>query len=130
MTATDTQGRNWSYLANDANFVRVRTMQLNNLIVPLVGDFAGAKTLKTVGQYLKRNGLVVTAFYVSNVEQYLKHDQTASFRSNVAALPVTTSSTLIRFTPPESTVLEPIQLFANPSLFHLLVGSQDLNGVH
>lgn len=120
MTATDGPGRNWSYLANDANFERVRRMQLNNLIVPLTGDFAGDKTLKSVGQYLKKNGLVVTAFYVSNVEQYLNPMQMASFRTNVASLPSTSSSTIIRFTPPESTVLDPIQRFVNPSLFHLL----------
>jgi hypothetical protein len=120
MTTSDGQGKNWSYLANDANFARVRNMQLNNLIVPLVGDFAGPKTLRAVGQYLKRNGLVATTFYVSNVEQYLTKEQTASFRSNVAALPIAMSSMLIRFTPPESTTLEPIRDFANPSLFHLL----------
>jgi hypothetical protein len=120
MTATDAQGRNWSYLANDENFARIRNMQLNNLIVPLVGDFAGSKALRTVGQYLKKNGLVVTAFYVSNVEQYLHQDQTASFRSNVAALPAAPSSTIIRFIPPESTTLDPIRNFVNPSLFHLL----------
>jgi hypothetical protein len=120
MTATDTQGRNWSYLANDENFARIRSMQLNNLIVPLVGDFGGQKTLKTVGQYLKRNGLSVTAFYVSNVEQYLNPDQTASFRSNVASLPAAPSSRIIRFTPPESTTLDPIRNFVNPSLLHLL----------
>jgi hypothetical protein len=95
-------------------------MQLNNLIVPLVGDFAGPKTLRAVGQYLKRNGLVATTFYVSNVEQYLNKEQAASFRSNVATLPIAMSTMLIRFTPPESTTLEPIRDFANPSLFHLL----------
>jgi hypothetical protein len=125
MTATDVEGKNWSYLANDENFARVRSMQMNNLIVPLVGDFGGPKTLKTVGQYLKRSGLVVTAFYVSNVEQYLNKDETASFRSNVAALPSAASSTLIRFIPPESTALVPMWNL-NPSLFHLL-GSRPLS---
>lgn len=120
MTATDPQGRNWSYLANDGNFSRIRNMHLNNLIVPLVGDFAGPKALRTVGQYLKRNGLVVTAFYVSNVEQYLNQEQTASFRSNVAALPAAASSTIIRFTPPESTTLDPLRNLVNLNLFHLL----------
>ena len=125
MTATDALGKNWSYLANDENFARVRSMQMNNLIVPLVGDFGGPKTLKTVGQYLKRSGLVVTAFYVSNVEQYLNKDETASFRSNVAALPSAASSTLIRFIPPESTTLVPMWNL-NPNLFHLL-GSRPLS---
>lgn len=120
MTATDGPGRNWSYLANDENFERIQNMQLNNLIVPVVGDFAGQTALRNVGQHLKRNGMVVTAFYISNVEQYLNVPQEASFRSNVATFPITPSSTIIRFTPPESTTLEPIRHFVNPSMFHLL----------
>src|SRR5262249_29238245 len=107
MTATDARGQNWSYLANELNFQLIRTMQLKNLIVPLTGDFSGGKTLRSLGWMLKRRGAAVRAFYVSNVEQYLNPGQTALFRSNVSMLPATQSSTLIRFIPPETTVLEP-----------------------
>jgi hypothetical protein len=106
MTATDTRGRNWSYLANAENFERIRNMELNNLIVPLVGNFAGKKALRLVGQYLKSQDLSVSAFYVSNVEQYLNEAQKIAFRLNVAQLPAKNSSRLIRFTPPESTRTE------------------------
>ena len=40
-------------------------------IVPIVGDFAGPKALRAVGEYLEAHGATVTAFYSSNVEQYL-----------------------------------------------------------
>jgi hypothetical protein len=121
MTATDARGQNWSYLASENNFNRVREMQLKNLIVPLTGDFAGPKTLRAIGTYLKHYKATVAAFYVSNVEQYLDKKSMA-FRDNVAALPVTPASTLIRFVPPESTVLEPIRVFLakRGALFHLL----------
>jgi hypothetical protein len=121
MTATDARGQNWSYLTSEENFNRVREMHLKNLIVPLTGDFAGPKTLRAIGAYLKHYKATVTAFYVSNVEQYLDKKSTA-FRDNVATLPSTPGSTLIRFTPPESTLLEPIRVFLakRGSLFHLL----------
>jgi hypothetical protein len=122
MTATDTRGRNWSYLANAENFERIRNMELNNLIVPLVGNFAGKKTLRLVGKYLKSQDLSVSTFYVSNVEQYLNEAQKIAFRLNVAQLPARNSSRLIRFTPPESTTLIPFSLLLTEprSLFHLL----------
>lgn len=97
MTATDLDGRNWSYLAAEDNFRYVKEMQRKNLIVPLVGDFAGPKVMRSVGEYLKSKGALVTAFYVSNVERYLAGPQWQAFYSNVAALPVDASSVFIRF---------------------------------
>ena len=122
MTATDTMGRSWSYLATAENFERIRQMESNNLIVPLVGNFAGKKALRSVGQYLKQHDLTLSAFYVSNVEQYLNEAQKIAFRLNVAQLPANNSSRLIRFTPPESTTSSPLSLLLMEprSLFHLL----------
>jgi hypothetical protein len=122
MTATDTRGRSWSYLANAENFDRIRKMESNNVIVPLVGNFAGKKALRSVGQYLKLHDLTVSAFYVSNVEQYLNEAQKIAFRLNVAKLPASNSSRIIRFVPPESTTLIPLSLLLQEprSLFHLL----------
>jgi len=40
MTATDGQGKNWSFLASEENYERVRAMQQKNLIVPVVGSQA------------------------------------------------------------------------------------------
>src|SRR5262249_41125777 len=48
MTATDSDGMNRSYLSNEENFRIVRNLERDNLIVPLVGDFAGPKTLRSV----------------------------------------------------------------------------------
>ncbi len=46
MTATDESGRNWAYLASEEQFEAIRQLERNNLIVPLVGNFAGSKTIR------------------------------------------------------------------------------------
>ena len=98
MLESDGQGKNRSYLANETNFRALKELQTNNLLVPLVGNFSGEKTLRTVGKYLKDRGATVTAFYTSNVEQYLfqQGDDWQRFYTNVAALPLDSSSTFIR----------------------------------
>ena len=98
MTATDKAGHNWSYLATEANYRTMREMELKNLIIPLVGDFAGPKAIRAVAEYLADHDVKVTAFYLSNVEQYLFQDSThwRRFYRNVSALPLDSSSTFIR----------------------------------
>ena len=97
MTATDPGGKNWSYLVSEDSYQFVRDMQRKNLVVPVVGDFAGTKALRAVGQYLKEHETTVSAFYVSNVEQYLTPPtKFQSFYANVATLPLNPSSTFIR----------------------------------
>lgn len=91
--------RNWSFLANEDQFHAVQRLQKSNLIVPLVGDFAGPKALRSVAEYLKAHNAFVGAFYTSNVEQYLFQDDDnwKRFYANVAALPVDASSMFIRY---------------------------------
>ena len=100
MTATDGWGKNWGYLATEAHFETIRDMERNNLIVPLVGDFAGDKTIRTVGKYVKEHQAIVTTFYLSNVEQYLfqQDDDWSRFYGNAATLPTDPTSMFIRST--------------------------------
>jgi hypothetical protein len=94
---TDWDGVERSYLATDAAFQYVKSLEERNLIVPVVGNFAGPKALKAVGAYVRQHGATVSAFYVSNVEQYLFQDGIFdAFARNVAALPVDGSSVFIR----------------------------------
>jgi hypothetical protein len=97
MTATDAQGRNWSYLASNENYNRLRAMHEKNLIVPLVGDFTGPKTVRMTGQYLREHGAIVNVFYVSNVEDYIQASW-SGYARNIASLPVDRSSLFIRWT--------------------------------
>jgi hypothetical protein len=94
----DATGRQRSYLATEENFRALKDLEEKNLIVPIVGDFAGGKALRAVGRYLRDHGATVSAFYTSNVEMYLFEDPFAwkRFYANLAALPTDESSTLIR----------------------------------
>jgi len=97
MTTTDPSGKNSSFLANEDSYQYVREMQRKNLIVPLVGDFAGPAVIRNIGRYLKERSATVSVFYISNVETYLDESQKQAFYKNVAALPVDSSSMFIRF---------------------------------
>jgi len=97
MMQTDFNGRSRSYLASEEGFAFLKGFEERNLLVPIVGNFAGPKALRAIGRYLRDHGATVSAFYVSNVEQYLFQDAIfADFYRNVATLPVTERSTFIR----------------------------------
>lgn len=99
MVATDRHGELRSYLATEASFALLKQLETQNRIVPLIGNFVGPKTLRAVGDYVRGKGARVSAFYVSNVEEYLRQDGTWSrFCANVATLPLEESSTFIRAT--------------------------------
>jgi len=97
MTATDENRVERSYLASEETFRVMKDLETRNLLVPLVGNFAGPKAIRAVGQYLKDKGTTVSAFYLSNVEMYLMQDGLmGSFCRNVATLPLDETSTFIR----------------------------------
>jgi hypothetical protein len=97
MLATDAQGVLRHYLQTEENFRFLKRLSERNLIVPVVGDFAGPKALRAVGRYVREHGASVMAFYLSNVEQYLQRNGSwMQFCANVATLPLTSESTFIR----------------------------------
>lgn len=97
-TATDGDGQQRSYLASEANYRWLRDFEMRNLLVPVVGDFAGPHAIRSVAEYLKNRGAKVSAFYTSNVEQYLfqQGDEWARYYKNVETLPLDSTSTFIR----------------------------------
>jgi hypothetical protein len=95
MLATDGNGENRGFLSTEERFAYVRDFESRNLVVPVVGDFAGPKAIRGVGEYVKQHGGVVTAFYLSNVEQYLQGDLWTRFCASVATLPLDDTSTYI-----------------------------------
>jgi hypothetical protein len=97
MSATDGSGRAWSYLASEDSYKFLKDLESRNLVVPIVGNFAGPKAIRAVGSYLKQKETIVSAFYTSNVEQYLRQDRLwGVFCANVATLPLDAASTFIR----------------------------------
>ena len=90
-------GENQSYMASEENFRTVKKLELENRIVPLVGDFAGDKALRSVARYLNDHGAAVSVFYTSNVEFYLfQTEDWKKFFNNVAELPMNPDSVFIR----------------------------------
>ena len=109
MTDTDADKKAWSFLASEDNYRVVRQLEMKNLIIPIVGDFAGPKAIRKVAEYIQQHNAVVSAFYTSNVEAYLGGtagavsrsvggpEKIRAFYENVAALPMDSSSLFIRF---------------------------------
>lgn len=110
-TTTDYTGENRSYLGSDANFQAMKAFESKNLLVPVVGDFAGSKALRAIGTYLSDHHAVVNVFYTSNVEQYLFQNGVSSqYYANVATLPLDENSAFIRSAGGRD-VFDPIQPF-------------------
>ena len=76
----------------------LKDLEERNLIVPVVGNFGGPKALRAVGQVHPDHGATVSAFYLSNVEQYLNQDGIwgAVLRQRRDRCRSTTTSTFIR----------------------------------
>jgi hypothetical protein len=93
----DLNGKPANFLATEEDYRFVRGLQLRNLIIPVVGDFAGPKALASVGEYLRKNRYTVSAFYTSNVERFLfQNDVFQAFAGNVRKLPIAADSVFIR----------------------------------
>jgi hypothetical protein len=102
MMQTDPNGLGLSFLATEESFKFLKDLESRNLVVPVVGDFGGPKALRAVGAYLKDHHALVSAFYLSNVEGYLRQDNKLnSFCANVASMPLDETSVYIR---PSATV--------------------------
>ena len=115
-SATNADSVQMAFLANETNYQAVRTMQLRNLIVPVVGDFGGPSAIRSVGEWLRDREMTVTAFYVSNVEQYLFRETGAweRFYGNVSSLPLDSTSHFIRSVP-RTSGFGPMMSFGAPS---------------
>jgi hypothetical protein len=97
MIAADAAGLSRSFLASEDTFNVLKDLHQRNLIVPVVGNFAGPKALRAVGRYVREHGATIAAMYLSNVEQYLVQDGIwNAFCGNVASMPLDDKSTFIR----------------------------------
>jgi hypothetical protein len=97
MVASDPSGQVRSYLATEESFTFLKHFETKNLLVPVIGNVAGARTIRAVGTYLSDRSATVSAFYVSNVEEYLRRDGLwQTFCTNVATLPSDDTTLFIR----------------------------------
>jgi hypothetical protein len=98
IAAVDRGGRQIGYLADENAFQLVRAMERDGRIVPVIGDVAGNKAVRAIGAYSTEHHLNVSAFYLSNVEQYLieRNEGFDRYAANVKALPHDSTSVIVR----------------------------------
>jgi hypothetical protein len=94
----DLTGKQGSYLASEADFRFLKGLQERHLVIPVVGDLAGDHALVAIARLLTERGEKVSAFYTSNVEQYLMRDGVSfdRFAANLRRLPRDGRSVIIR----------------------------------
>ena len=97
MISDDGRGQHRSYLATEENFAVLKDLQTRNLVVPVVGDFGGDRAIRSIARYLKSIDASVSAFYLSNVEQFLMQDgKWDKFCASASTLPLDETSVFIR----------------------------------
>lgn len=98
VTTTDVTGTARGFLGSEGAYARVARLQRENRIVPVVGDFAGNHALLGIAGEIRKRGLTTSAFYVSNVEQYLLGNPHTWLRwlRNLRELPANGQTLLIR----------------------------------
>ena len=108
-SAVDDAGVPRSFLGSEEQYQFVKSLQSRNLIVPIQADFGGPKALRAVGDFLRARSLTVSAFYISNVEQYLFNPRMPrapggqeinggwkAFYDNLATLPADDATIVLR----------------------------------
>jgi hypothetical protein len=97
LLSTDLTGQPGNYLAREEDYQFLRSLQLANRVIPVVGDLAGDHALQAIGDEVRSMGAVVSALYTSNVEFYLFENRAfGTFARNVIMLPRNSNSVVIR----------------------------------
>ena len=99
MSMRDGDGKQRSYLATEESFRFLKDLQTQNLRRARRRQLRRSNGASGDRQVLAEPGATVSAFYVSNVEQYLRQDGLwSAFCQNVKALPLDARSTFMRST--------------------------------
>jgi hypothetical protein len=94
---TDAHGRQRNYLASEDAFQFLKSLHARDLIVPVVGDLSGPSALIAVGRLIRERGERLSAFYASNVEDYLfRYGRYQRFVQNLGGIPHDDRSVVIR----------------------------------
>jgi hypothetical protein len=97
LRGSDESGRQGNYLASEDAFQFVKALEARDLIIPVVGDLAGASAVAAIGRELDARHERLSAFYVSNVEFYLfGNGSFPRFAANLGRLPHLNKGVIIR----------------------------------
>jgi hypothetical protein len=93
----DLTGKQSTYLASEDDFQFLKSLQARNLVIPVVGNLAGAHALREIGKVMTERGDKLSTLYVSNVEFYLMREATFdAFAATVRTLPHDSKSVIVR----------------------------------
>jgi hypothetical protein len=93
----DLTGQMQNYLAAEDDFLFIKRLEDQDLVVPVIGDLSGGQAVKAIGKYITEIKEKVSTLYVSNVEFYLSRQGTFDrFVDNLRSLPIDNKSMLIR----------------------------------
>jgi hypothetical protein len=97
LLAEDGAGRQRNYLASEAAFRFVKTLQARDLVIPVVGDLSGSRAVVGIARWLREHDERLSIFYASNVEFYLFRDGSfPRFVDNLSRLPRAERAVLVR----------------------------------
>ncbi len=85
------------YLTEPEQYQRLATLARTGRIIARRGDFTAEGFVAELGETLRRHRARIGALYLSNIEQYFMYS--ATFRSNIAALPLDDASAVLRTLP-------------------------------
>ncbi len=93
----DLAGKQASYLVREDDWRFVKSLEVADRIIPVIGNLAGSIALNAIGRDLERRGEKISAVYTSNVEQYIWRDGSfPRFAESLASLPRDRRSVIIR----------------------------------
>ena len=97
LLARDIDGSEAGYLARESDYQFVKDLEARDRVIPVTGNLGGTHALSAVGEWARAHGLVISALYTSNAEDYMMRDGSfAQFAKTVAALPRDAKSVIIR----------------------------------
>lgn len=110
----DARGQGFSWLSSPALYEHIRKLHTNGRVFARNGDVTGARTIRALGEALRRAGITVRVVYFSNAEQFFRY--TPSFVENMASLPTDERSVVVRTIRGRS-----IPVDADPGRWHYVV---------
>jgi hypothetical protein len=89
--ARETHGVNLHYLTDPARYGYVRSLQVNDRIIPVLGNLSSQQAIMQVNELLRASGEKVSHLYLSNLEEfllgrYLMNDERIARRPNPSGL--------------------------------------------
>jgi hypothetical protein len=93
----DPDGATGNYLGTENAFQFLKTLQSQDLVIPVVGNLSGPSALASIGSAVAKRHELLSVFYASNVEFYLFGEGTfREFITNLRRVPYNNQSLIIR----------------------------------